>query len=68
MEGNQTIQQNNYQNFNWLKSRFNWLFIAAKYQTVREFEGKRDLHTYIILVHSIPELHPVLSQTTEFHQ
>jgi len=59
--------KNNYHNFNRLKLRFNRLFIAAKYQTVREFEGKRDLHTGVILVHSIPELHPVLSQTTEFH-
>ena len=66
-----TIKQSNknsYKNFNRLKSRFNRLFIAAKYQTVREFEGKRDLHTEIILVHSIPKLHPVLNQTTEFHK
>jgi len=26
----------------------------------------REIHTRIILVHSIPELHPVLSQTTEY--
>ena len=44
--------RNSYQKFNWLKSRFNRLFIAAKYQTVWEFERKRDLHTEIILVHS----------------
>ena len=58
--------KNRYQNFNRLRLRFNWLFIAAKYQTIREFEGKKDLHTRVILVHSIILLHPVLSQTTEY--
>ena len=57
--------KNSYQNFNRLKLRFNRLFIAAKYQTVREFEGKRNLHTGVYTGSLKPELHPILSQTTE---
>jgi len=36
--------------------------IKQSNKTVKEFERKRDLHTDFILVHSIPELHPVLIQ------
>ena len=40
--------------------------MAAKYQTVREFERKRDLHTEVYTDSLNPELHPVLGQTTEY--
>ena len=58
--------KNSYHNFNRLKLRFNRLFIAAKYQTVREFEGKRDLRTGDYTGSLNPELHLVLSQTIEY--
>jgi len=40
--------------------------MTAKYQTIREFERKRDLHTEVYTGSLNPELHLVLNQTTEY--